>query len=298
MAEQKAKGSIIYELLIVILGVMLVGSILYPKRVTDREKMNTEICRYRMGELEKAGLQFHKYHGTYTDTLSQVFDFIRTSAQYERFVDSLIVSGVDSVITRLNDFKTREETILSNIPLATDSVMIDSLAQMQDDIKFDARSLAGYVEFLHDRMKNLPNMPVDQLRAGFLVVDSKQFTLDMDITKNSIQNGLLREAERAAKAAIRVVNRVGERFERVLARVPDYRGASLDSLARCPTVYEQYELVHVDTSVIKYLNIYCPIDSADIAAVNNDFLKSKIGGLELQNHGKIESGEKSWEADQ
>jgi len=298
MAEQKAKGSIIYELLIVILGVLLVGSILYPKRVTDREQTNTERCRYRMGELQKAGLQFQKYHGGYTDTLSQIFEFVRTHEEYDSYVDSLIVGGLDSVITRLNGFKTREETILSNIPLATDSVMIDSLVEMQDNIKLDARSLAGYVEFIHDRMKNLPNMPVDQLRSGFLIVDSKQFTLDMDITKNSIQNGLLREAEKAAKSSIQMMKRVAGRFEQVLAEIPAYKGASLDSLAFCPTVHEQYELVHVDTSVIKYLNIYCPIDSADIAAVNNDFLKSKIGGLELQNHGKIESGEKSWEAAQ
>lgn len=296
MAEQKAKGSIIYELLIVILGVLLVGSILYPKRVTDLEKTNTETCRYRMGEIEKAGLQYHKYRGGYTDTLSQIFDFIRTSDEYQVFVDTLIIGGLDSIATQLNNFKMREETILSNIPLATDSVMIDSLTELQDSIKFDARNLAAYVEFLHDRMKNLPNMPVEQLRSAFLTVDSKQFTIDMDIVSNTMRNGLLSESESAAQSVIAMMDRVAETFEDVRSRVPEYKGPGLDSLAFCPTIHEKFNLVHVDTSVIKYLNISCPIDSTDIAAVNNDFLKSTIGGLTLQNHGKIENGEKSWEA--
>ncbi len=59
-----------------------------------------------------------------------------------------------------------------------------------------------------------------------------------------------------------------------------------------------YRLVHVDTSAIKYLNIYCPIDSNDIQVLKGNFLKSRIGGLDLENHGHIENGEKSWEQSQ
>ncbi|MFQ5751594.1 MAG: hypothetical protein ACE5HI_06305 [bacterium] len=46
------------------------------------------------------------------------------------------------------------------------------------------------------------------------------------------------------------------------------------------------------------MNVYCPIDSSDIQEVENNFLKSKIGGLKLENHGRIENGEKSWESGQ
>ena len=38
------------------------------------------------------------------------------------------------------------------------------------------------------------------------------------------------------------------------------------------------------------------MDSSDVDRVNRDFLKSKVGGLKLINHGQIEKGEKSWES--
>lgn len=297
MAEAKAKGSIIYEILIVILAAVLVGSILYPKKLTEQEERNIELSRYRMDQIQKAALQYQKYSGVYTDTLSKIFEFIRTSPEYSHYVDSVIVGGIDSIITRLNDFKAKEEIILSSIPSAIDTVMIDSLSEMQTDIKLQSRQLAGYVEYVHDKLQNLPNMPIAQLKEAFLIVDSKQFTLDMDIVKNSIQSGQLQEAEKAARDVINVIEGVRDQFQLVLDKLPEYKSDSLDSLAFCPTTHKPYRLVHIDTSTIKYLNIYSPIDSTDIQIVQSSFLKSKIGGLKLKNHGKIESGEKSWEVE-
>lgn len=298
MAEQKAKGSIIYEILIVVMAVLLIGSILYPKKVGEEETRNRELGRYRMSEIYKAGLQYQKYNHTYTDTLSQIFEFIRTSPEYNRYVDSLIVGGLDSVVRRLEELKMREDVIADLIPSAKDTVIIDSLTHMQDAIKLSGRELAGYVEFLNDRLKNLPNMPAEQLKETFVILDSKQFTLDMEIVKNSIESGLLTEAAEAADDVIAVMEEVKQMFQKVAERVPEYKSSSLDSLAICPTTGKEFNLVHIDTSVIKYLNIYSPIDSMDIAEVEGSFLKSKIGGLTLVNHGKIESGEKNWETTQ
>lgn len=47
-------------------------------------------------------------------------------------------------------------------------------------------------------------------------------------------------------------------------------------------------------STIQYANIYCPLDSVDIARVENDWWKNKIGGLKLVNHGEIYKNERSW----
>ena len=174
--------------------------------------------------------------------------------------------------------------------------MIDSLSHMQQDIKLDSRQLAGFVEFVHNRMKNLPNMPHEHLASVFLIVDSKQFTLTMDIVKNSIESGNLEDAEKAAEEVIDIIQSVIDRFQLVRDRIPEYKSDSLDELFYCPTTGRPYRLVNADTSIIKFLNIYCPIDSSDIQKVENDFLKSKIAGLKLQNHGRIENGEKSWEA--
>lgn len=68
----------------------------------------------------------------------------------------------------------------------------------------------------------------------------------------------------------------------------------LDEIAKCPTTGKPYKVTVVDTSVIKVVNIESPIDSTDILAVNADFVKHRLGGLVLQNHGKLENGEPSW----
>ncbi|MCG8606197.1 hypothetical protein MJD09_14575 [bacterium] len=296
MAEQKARGNLFYEFLIVVLAALLIGSILYPKKVKEQEETNMEIGRYRMDQILKAQLQYQRYNKVYNDTLEKVIDFIKTSPEFAIYVDTMVVRQIDSVIAWLGEFRAVEEQILNNIPQATDSVMIDSLSQLQQGLKTRARALAGRVEVIHDLIKGLPNMPLADLTATFLIVDSKEFTLDMDIVRNSIENGRLEDATAGAQGVISVIDNVTEQFRAVKAKVPDYKNASLDSLFHCPTTRKPYALVHVDTSAIKYLNIYCPIDTMDIDRVSQDFLKSKVGGLQLINHGKIENGEKSWES--
>jgi len=71
--------------------------------------------------------------------------------------------------------------------------------------------------------------------------------------------------------------------------------ASLDSVFICPTTRDSYKIAVVDTSVIKLLNIYCPVDSLDSLKVATDFKLTKLGALRITNHGNIEGGTKSWE---
>ncbi|MFQ6112647.1 MAG: hypothetical protein ACE5NG_01015 [bacterium] len=298
MAEEKAKGSIIYELLIVVLAGVLVASIIYPKKLTEREEENTRVCRERMSDILNAELQYQKYNDVYSDSLPEVIDFLRTSQEYSTYIDSVIKRSIDSVVTKLNEIKGLEETVLANVPAALDTIMIDSLSQMQQEIKMDSRALAGYIEFIHDRMKNLPNSPIRELKTAFLKIDSKQFTLDMDIVRNLIESGDLDGAEKAAIDVLENMESVIDKFNVVLLLLEDIKGEGLDSLYLCPTVHKPHRLVHVDTSIIKYLNVYCPIDSNDIQMTKSDFVKSRIGGLQLVNHGYIEKGEKSWETGQ
>jgi hypothetical protein len=293
--DNRGRGSILYEVLIVLLAVGLIVSIIYPKKLSEAEMANTKLCRYRMGNIFSAELQYQRFNSVYTDTLSRVIDFIRTNEGYAHYIDSVIVGGIDSIVTKLNGYKTQQDVIASNFSSELDTTMLDSLSIMQQNIKLDSRRLASFVEFIHDRMKNLPNMPMEELKNAFVIVDSKKFTLDMDIVKNLIDSGKLREAAVANQGVINTMDGVIAQFEVVRAKVGEYKDARLDSLTMCPTAHRAYTLVHVDTSTIKYLNVYCPIDSSDIEAIAGSFLKSSIGGLEIVNHGKIESGENSWE---
>lgn len=296
MNQKTARGSIIYEFLIVILTAVLIASIIYPKKLADKEKLNTQICRNRMSDILNAELQYQRFNNTYNDTLTKVIEFLKTSPEYAAYVDSVLGRGLDSVLTVLNNFKTIQSQILEDIPQATDTTMIDSLVNLQEKIRSHGRSLANFVEYLHDRMKNIPNTPIEDLRKVFRVVDSKQFVINMEIVKNLINNGDLQGATEACQELLDLYDSVIDQFQDVKIKLADFQSDKLDSLYHCPTFYEPYKLVYVDTSAIKYINIYCPIDSEDIEIIKSDFLRYRIGGLRIQNHGKIEGGKKSWEA--
>ena len=99
MVDERPKGSLLYEILIVVLAALLIGSILYPKKVGDQEEVRTELCRFRMSEIFNAELQYLKYNRIFNDTLSQVVNFIRNDSSYAMYVDSVIAAGLDSIVT-------------------------------------------------------------------------------------------------------------------------------------------------------------------------------------------------------
>ena len=69
----------------------------------------------------------------------------------------------------------------------------------------------------------------------------------------------------------------------------------LAKLYTCPTTGDTYHIEVVDTSSLKVLKVFCPIDSTDIVSINEDFWFRFIGGGELENHGNIDNNEQSWE---
>ncbi|MDZ7373013.1 MAG: hypothetical protein ONB23_03490 [candidate division KSB1 bacterium] len=72
MAEEKPKGSILYEVLIVILAGALVGTILYPKHLWEKEDRNRKACRENLVSLTYAEFVYLKERGKYTDNLDSL----------------------------------------------------------------------------------------------------------------------------------------------------------------------------------------------------------------------------------
>ena len=91
-----------------------------------------------------------------------------------------------------------------------------------------------------------------------------------------------------------------------------FKDMLIDSIFVCPTAHVPYHVVVIDTSAIKYLNIYCPIQINDegkavarkVDPVTKDTVDAKIvlpakvkllGGGEVRNHGNIKDERKSWD---
>jgi len=70
----------------------------------------------------------------------------------------------------------------------------------------------------------------------------------------------------------------------------------LANLYTCPTSGDTYRVEVVDTSAIKRLKVFCPLDSTEMDSINSDFWFTKIGGGKIVNHGNIDNNNPTWEA--
>jgi len=77
-------------------------------------------------------------------------------------------------------------------------------------------------------------------------------------------------------------------------RIDSMALVTLNQIYNCPTSDRPYIIKVNNDTIPKLVNIYCPIDSTDKAKVKKNFKLHFLGGLRIENHGGIESGEKTW----
>jgi hypothetical protein len=295
MAQAKAKGSIILKILIVVLLAALVGTIMYPKKIWDEETKNTKICRDNMDRIFKAEMVFLQHYNNYTDSLNQLTTFFEKDSTKD-FIREYF--KIDTALAEnVTDFLTKTD-------LAADLVIRNLAA---DTLMFAVIEAVNYDSNLaHVMLNRLGNTPLgDEITA-------KRSTGNNDVA-------ILKELN-TEFASIKVYEPIKDDdslslvFHRMMPEMPV--GTLLDTLYNlnstwaqkidsavfytldhfktCPTVGREYKITVIDTSAIKYIDIECPIDSLDIEATKADFFKYRLGHRRIENHGKIETGEKSW----
>ncbi|KAA3619802.1 MAG: hypothetical protein DWQ05_03515 [Calditrichaeota bacterium] len=296
MADNYGKGRLIYKLLILVLTAALIGSIYYPKTLWDKEAKNVDLSHYRMSNIYNAELQYHYFHESYTDSLAELVEFIKTDSSYRAYVNGLFSKSLASVIAKFDSMQVLQDDLdaFINTISPIDTVMIDSLGIRVDDLAWGVRHLRDEMQIISDRMKNHPCSPIDILESAREVVERKDFFMSFKKVKNYV-------AKNQVAGALSATQETRENYDLILQRLHatvenlDNIFTKVDSLYYCPTSRKAYKLSVIDTSVIKRVVIESPIDSAYIAEIESDFLKSTIGALKVKNHGNINNGEKSWD---
>lgn len=134
--KPKAKGSILLELLAVILAVALIFTVTYPKRLWDKEAENEELCRENMWHIYFAEITYLDTKLVYNDTLEKVVDFIlsdTTGRALRRYTSLDSVLGMDIV----KSFKD----VSDEVSITADSVFgegPDSVITKMVDIQVNA----------------------------------------------------------------------------------------------------------------------------------------------------------------
>ena len=295
MATVKAKGSVILKILIVILSAALVATILYPKKIWDGEQRNTDTCRMNMDRIFKAEMIFLRHHNSYCNSLDSLISFIKDDSTKKliREYFKADTALAETITDHLMKVDPAAGLVVRN--LCADTVMYSII----EAINYDS----NLAHVILNRLESTPWR--DEIKA-------KRDTGDNDVA-------IIKEIDKEF-ASIKIYEPIKDDdslslvFNRMMPEVPvgtlldtlyvlnrDWTEKidsavtyTLTNLKNCPTIKREYQISVIDTSVIKYVDIKCPIDSLDIETIKTDFVKYRLGHLRIKNHGKIETGEKSW----
>lgn len=294
MATQMAKGSILLKLLIVILSAALVATILYPKKIWEEEVRQTETCRANMDRLFKAQMIYLQHHNNYTDNLDNLISFIKDSSKMiireyfkadttlaEKMVNHLITTDpqANSIINKL-----KADTLMFNVLEAVNydsnlaTVMLNRLERTELGSEIRAKREIGIndVEILKEIDHSFGSLKIHEPLKNDDSLALIFRRMMPDVPSGSLLDTLYVLNPKWAEKIDSAVNQTVTGFK------------------YCPTVNREYKIAIIDTSAFKYVNIECPIDSTDIQATKNDFVKYHFGHHRISNHGKVETGEKSW----
>jgi len=295
MAKVKAKGSIILELLIVVLVIALIATILYPKRIWEEEEKNTENCRSHMDRIFKAEMIFLKYHNNYTDTLDQLISFFKEDTTKKVIRDYYMADT--ALAETMTDFLTQSD---SAADLVVRNLFADTLmAALIEAINYDSNLAHVILNRLEDtvvkdsviakRATGTDDVEIlKELDKNFAAIDLYEPIKDDD-SLSLVFDRMMPEV--STGSLLDTLYTINTGWAQKIDSAVFY---TLDDLKTCPTVNREYILTVIDTSVIKYINIECPVDTPDIKASKKNFVEYRLGHRRIENHGKIETGDKSW----
>ena len=296
MAREKSKGSILLEIIVVILVVCLIVTILYPKKVWDEEEQNTADCRTNMDRILKAELVYQKFHNTYTDSLPGLVSFIKDDSTKEAIVDYFYADTAlaEDLIEHITEADSEAAQLIDNLNADTlfyaiiETINYDSNLARVILERFENTEFADTV--LTKKASDSSDVLIlKELRKEFSSFDLYEPIKDDDSLYLVFARMMPEIPIGSLVDTLYVLN---EKWAQI---VDSAVSNTLENMIICPTIGREYQVTVIDTSVIKYVNIGCPLDSTDIEVIKNDFVKYNFGHLRLKNHGKItETGEKSW----
>ena len=295
MAQAKAKGSIILKILIVLLLVALVGTIMYPKKIWDEETKNTQICRDHMDRIFKAEVIYLQYNKNYTDSLSKLTSFFEKDTTKD-FIREYFRSDT-ALAENMTDFLSKTDSAADMLirKLSADTLMFAVIEAVNYD--------SNLARVILNRLGNTPleNEISTQRSAGnndvtiLKELDSEFPAIKLyepikdDDSLSLVFSRMMPELP--VGSLLDTLYNLNSKWAQKIDSAVFY---TLDHFTTCPTVGRQYNIAVIDTSAIKYIDIACPIDSLDIEAAKTDFVKYRLGHRSIENHGKVETGEKSW----
>ncbi|RMG67646.1 MAG: hypothetical protein D6715_04295 [Calditrichaeota bacterium] len=142
MANRRYSGSIIYEILIVLLTLLLIAVITVPDKIWKEEEFLTKTCRTNLNTIFEAERYHYRQTQTYVDSLPALVAFIAN--------DSTLQSK--KRIFDLSQELVRALDAILNVPALSQLVPITkSLHEISSDLEFNERYFRKYEDIMQEK---------------------------------------------------------------------------------------------------------------------------------------------------
>ena len=170
MAKKGYQGSIILELLIVLLALLLIAVILIPDKIWKEEEFLTKTCRYNINAIYEAERYHFRMKEAYTDSLPKLVTFIQgdSSLQTRNKIVQLTRS-LYSVIQNVQDNPTIEAV----------ATLSSALAEIQGDLRANERYFRKYEDILTEK---------DEISTDVSRVDNSALFTNFSFLKNYVDS--------------------------------------------------------------------------------------------------------------
>ncbi len=189
MADKYSRGSIILEILIVLLSLLLVAVILIPNKIWKEEDQITKKCRNNINSLAEAEAFYYRANEAYTDSLNKLLNFVQSdSGLHQR---QTLVSLTRSFLTVINNIleiasiKNISDLSLAAYEIAGDLVGNERYFRKYEDILMKSQEIMRDIQQF-DSSTTFPNFSRTKL-----FVDSLR-DLRERVSDYSLQEGILK----------------------------------------------------------------------------------------------------------
>ncbi len=124
MAAKGSKGSILLEILIILMALLLIAVIIIPNKIWEEEKIITSSCQQNMNALYEAERFYYQRNSTYTDSLGKLLTFIQADSGLNKrqmlvSLSTSLTQILDNILT-ITSFQSISKISLASFEITGD----------------------------------------------------------------------------------------------------------------------------------------------------------------------------------
>ncbi|MBN2366302.1 MAG: hypothetical protein EH225_10115 [Calditrichaeota bacterium] len=282
MAAKGSKGSIILEILIVLMALLLVAVIIVPNQIWKEEEKITQTCRNNLTSLYEAERFYYQHNNVYTDSLSKMLAFVQSDSGLNKR---------QTLVSLTNSFTQILDNILSVPSVNNISVISTAQFEITGDLVGNERyfrKYEGVTETSREIIRDLNRIDSSASFPNFskvkLFVDTLRY-LKESVSDYSLQDAILRaiNAVDSMKLYYPKIEREAfdqfwdEEYRKISTFISEIRATDISKVSTVPDRLRKFiDQINSKVQDLNTSNIQSDIEKLEVERKNLDELHQKF----------------------